>query len=652
MAYWNETDTTLVCQSLTIGTSQQITNISEPLIAPGSSNEIPSSKAVVDYVAGFAPPIVMTTKGDLVTRTNVAVTRLGVGADTQVLTADALTATGLKWAAVPVVANVCDVATTAGDLIVATAAHTYGRLGVGSTNDSLTVTAGSPAWSHNNAAYVMSGVGDLLTTSIGNTLARIPIGTSGHVMTAVGGTTPAWAALPANVVDAGTTNGDLIQASGSHTYGRLAIGAANTVLYSNATTASWSTNNSAAVMSGVGDLLTTATANTLARIPIGTAGQVMTAVAGTTPAWANIPTYSNPVDVGTTAGDLVRASGSHTYSRVALGTEGYVLTAGAFAPTWEANAMNLMTTKGDFIGRTSTTNVRVPIGSDSYVLTANSGNANGLAWQTPVVRPDVGTTIGDLISVSNATGPVYSRIAASTSGYVMTANGAGVLPSWQANPVAVGSAIGDIIYVNAITPVTYTRLVAGTANYVLTSGGAGTAPSWAVAAASSIPNVRMLQAEDWDIPVNSGWPITGIAGAETDPTDIQFNVRRFVYAAGAYGTGAGFKITVPSTAANLTLKFWGRALSAPGGVTNVSFRFYVRRIPDDAVSMIAWAYNSLADLSLVSSSYWQANSQTRTLAQLGITAGQAYHVELTRQAAGSNNLLYDYLLNMLTLSWT
>jgi hypothetical protein len=162
----------------------------------------------------------------------------------------------------------------------------------------------------------------------------------------------------------------------------------------------------------------------------------------------------------------------------------------------------------------------------------------------------------------------------------------------------------------------------------------------------------MLQAEDWDVPSNADWPITGIAGAESDPAYSALNIRRFVYAAGAYGTGAGFKITVPSTAANLTLKFWGRATSAPGGVTNVSFRFYIRRIPDDAVSMIAWAYNSLTDLSLINSSYFQANSQTRTLAQLGVTAGQAYHVELSRQAAGSANLAYDYLLSMLTLTWT
>jgi hypothetical protein len=45
---------------------------------------------------GSAP---LTTKGDLLTRSSTAVTRLGVGTNNYVLTADSAEATGLKWAA-------------------------------------------------------------------------------------------------------------------------------------------------------------------------------------------------------------------------------------------------------------------------------------------------------------------------------------------------------------------------------------------------------------------------------------------------------------------------------------------------------------------------------------------------------------------------
>jgi hypothetical protein len=50
-----------------------------------------------DAIAAANP---LTTKGDLVTF-DKAVTRLGVGTDGQVLTADSTQAKGIKWAAAP-----------------------------------------------------------------------------------------------------------------------------------------------------------------------------------------------------------------------------------------------------------------------------------------------------------------------------------------------------------------------------------------------------------------------------------------------------------------------------------------------------------------------------------------------------------------------
>lgn len=511
--YWGAGPQAIQAATLSFPNSAPANNIANVIVAPGTTTDLTNTKAIVDYVAASAPHI-LTTKGDILTRNALVTTRLPIGLDGQVFMADSLQVTGNKWAAIPPFANVCDTATAAGDLIVATGAHTYGRLGIGNARDHLTVTAGTAAWSANNSASVLSAAGDLLSTSAAYTLSRVAIGANGTVLSS-NGVLPSWQALPANPVDILTTDGDI----------------------------------------------------------------------------------------------LTRAFGA--YARLAIAT-----------------------------------------GSPGYQLTINP------AGSVPVWQPSASvlTAIGDLVSVS-ATGPpiTYSRIPASTAGRVLTANGVNVLPTYQVLPADVldkATNVGDLIYCTSVGPVTYARLASGTINHVLTSAGANAAPAWGPVPASSIPNVRMLQAEDWDVPSNADWPISNIAGAEPDPAYNALNMRRFVYAAGAYGTGAGFKITVPSSSTSLTLKFWGRSTTAPGGVRNVSFRFYVRRIPDDAVGMIAWAYNSLSDLALINSSYFQANSQTRTLAQLGVTAGQAYHVEISRQAAGADNLVYDYLLGMLTLTWT
>ena len=52
----------------------------------------------LNYFTMRGGPSILTTKGDLLTRSSTADTRLGVGADAQVLTADSSQAGGIKWA--------------------------------------------------------------------------------------------------------------------------------------------------------------------------------------------------------------------------------------------------------------------------------------------------------------------------------------------------------------------------------------------------------------------------------------------------------------------------------------------------------------------------------------------------------------------------
>lgn len=93
-----------------------------------------------------------------------------------------------------------------------------------------------------------------------------------------------------------------------------------------------------------------------------------------------------------------------------------------------------LTTKGD-IYTYSTTNARLPVGADGTVLTADSTQVTGLNWTSPLTNPM--TTQGDIIV--GGTAGAANRLAAGTNAFVLTSNGPGATPSWQAAPSASGS---------------------------------------------------------------------------------------------------------------------------------------------------------------------------------------------------------------------
>jgi hypothetical protein len=100
---------------------------------------------------GASASTIVTTKGDVLTYDTTA-TRLAVGANNTVLTADSSTATGLKWAS----AGMTNPMTTVGDIITGGTSGTPTRLGVGTNGSSLVADSGSATgvkWAFNTLTF-------------------------------------------------------------------------------------------------------------------------------------------------------------------------------------------------------------------------------------------------------------------------------------------------------------------------------------------------------------------------------------------------------------------------------------------------------------------------------------------------------------------
>lgn len=119
---------------------------------------------------------VLTTKGDILSRSSSALARLGVGTDGKVLTAKASESTGLSW-------ETANPNTTKGDL--SGFSDEIARIPIGTNFNVLTAKSGAAlglAWSPSSTS-VLTAAGDLLYASGANTLARLAKGNDNEVLT-------------------------------------------------------------------------------------------------------------------------------------------------------------------------------------------------------------------------------------------------------------------------------------------------------------------------------------------------------------------------------------------------------------------------------------------------------------------------------------
>ena len=125
-----------------------------------------------------------------------------------------------------------------------------------------------------------------------------------------------------------------------------------------------------------------------------------------------------------------------------------------------------LTTKGDLFTRDSTVDIRLPVGTNGQVLTANSATASGLTWTTPLSNPL--TTKGDIFTRDAA---AVARLPVGTNGQILSANSATSTGlSWINNPaISLLTTKGDLLTRDASTDI---RIGVGTNGQVLTANSA------------------------------------------------------------------------------------------------------------------------------------------------------------------------------------
>ena len=122
-------------------------------------------------------------------------------------------------------------------------------------------------------------------------------------------------------------------------------------------------------------------------------------------------------------GDLAGYNG-YNYERLPVGTDTWSLVADSTTSTglkWAlvggggGSLVSPLTTKGDVWGW-NTTNARIPVGADTYVLTADSTQSLGVKWAAGLTSPL--TTKGDLWGWDTTN----NRIPVGADGYVLMAD--------------------------------------------------------------------------------------------------------------------------------------------------------------------------------------------------------------------------------------
>ncbi len=350
-----------------------------------------------------------------------------------------------------------------------TAASTYSTVASIDLTNSVTGILPATNGGTGNSVYT---IGDLLFANSTTTLAKLPASTSGYVLTTNGaGTAPTWTAASGGTLTAVTATAPVVSSGGNTPIISIAKSTASVDGY--LSSADWTTFNA---KQAAGNYITSLTSDvTLSGFSAGSATATIAASAITSAKIldgtitssdisASAITFDKLNQSSATTGQVIKWTGSAWIASADISNAGTVTSVTAAATTNNPITMGGTGAAPTIDLAKATTSINGYLSSTDFTTfnnkQAGSSELTGVAAlaTTGFVRRTAANTYSTVASID------------------LTNSVTGTLPATNGGSGQSSFTIGDILYASSTTALS--KLAASTSGYVLTTNGAGTAPTW------------------------------------------------------------------------------------------------------------------------------------------------------------------------------